>query len=274
MMMSPASSIPPSCSTVFSVISPAGNITQMARGFSASAFTISVSDPAAVAPFFANSSRGLALVSNTTQRCPAFIKRREMLPPMRPSPMMPICILHYSLKQVLVERCIDCVRQFLKAGIDMLKVYAQHATVAFHQHCEVAASLRCLDQSKAVGMSGHIYISRVIAGDLQKHTGVRAAFVGLPGRMLEARSETEAGGGTGLVADAGAHRGQGSRVRRIALDIGEQRHIVARLFARVHAAKMALQIAAKRVVAAEFGRVARIGVQSHAILAKNRHLFG
>ena len=156
----------------------------------------------------------------------------------------------------------------------MLEVNAQRTTVAFHQHREITAGLRGLDDPKAVGMTGHVDVGRVVAGDLQEHAGIRAAFVGLPGRMLEARSEAEAGRGAGLVADAGAHRGQRLRVRRIALDIGEQRDVVAGFHAGLHAAEMALQIAGKRVVPAEFGGVARIGVKSQSILAKHRRVFG
>src|SRR6185312_6915630 len=92
MMMSSLSRRLPRRSTVSSVILPAGNITQTARGFSSSAFTTSGSDPTAVAPSWASASRGLASASKTTQWCPAFIRRREMLPPMRPRPITPICI--------------------------------------------------------------------------------------------------------------------------------------------------------------------------------------
>ena len=87
--------------------------------------------------------------------------------------------------------------------------------------------LRRLHHAEAVGMAGHVDIGGIVAGDLQEHAGIRAALVGLPGRMLEARPEAEAGGGAGLVADARAHRGQRLRVRFVALDIGQQRDIVA-----------------------------------------------
>jgi hypothetical protein len=124
----------------------------------------------------------------------------------------------------------------------MLEVNAQRTTVAFHEHREVTAGLCGLDDPKAIGMVGYVDVGRVIAGDLQEHAGIRATFVGLTGRMLEARSEAEAGRGPRFVADARAHLGQRSCVRRIAFDIGEQRHVVARLCAGMHAAEMALQI--------------------------------
>ena len=84
--------------------------------------------------------------------------------------------------------------------------------------------------------------------------------------MLEARTEPEAGGGVGLVTDARAHRGHGSRVRLIAPDIRQKSHVVAGL----HAPEMALQISRQRIVPTELGGIARIGVESHAVLAKYR----
>src|SRR5271170_7421237 len=92
MMMSSRSRRLPRCSIVSSVTPPAGNISQTARGFSPSVVTRSAIDAAAVAPSFESASRDLALLAYTTQRCPAFIRRRDMLPPILPSPIIPICI--------------------------------------------------------------------------------------------------------------------------------------------------------------------------------------
>ena len=67
--------------------------------------------------------------------------------------------------------------------------------------------LRSRDQAER--RSGRaLVVGRVVAGDLKECAGIRAALVGLPGRMLKSRPETETGGGMGLVADAGSHRGQ------------------------------------------------------------------
>ena len=76
-------------------------------------------------------------------------------------------------------------------------------------------------------MAGHVDIGWIIAGDLQEDAGIRPALVGLSGRMLEARTEAEAGGGAGFVADPRAHPGQRLACDVVALDIGEQRHVVA-----------------------------------------------
>ena len=231
--------------------------------------TSSFSEADALAPSFASASRGFAVYVETTHWCPAFIRRRAMLPPMRPSPTMPICIVH-SLQIALFERRIHGASQLGQALVDVLEMDAQRAAAAFHQHLEIPARLRSLHHAEAVVMAGHVDVGRVIAGDLQEHAGIRAALVGLPGRMLEARSEAEAGRGAGLVADARAHRGQRLRVRFVALDVGEQRDVVAVRRAR---GRMALQIAGQCLVPAELAGVARIGVERHAVLAEDRRLF-
>src|ERR1035441_10564866 len=107
----------------------------------------------------------------------------------------------------------DLLRQ---TRIDIFEVDTQRATTALHQHLEIAAGLRCLHDAKAVVMTGYVDIHRIVAGDLQEYSGIRAAFVCLPGRMLEARSEAEAGSGKGLVANARSHRCQSLRVRLVA----------------------------------------------------------
>src|SRR5664280_2778205 len=261
MMMSSGSSCLPRRSTVSSVIRPAGSISQTARGFSLSALTRSSRDCTAVAPSFASASRGLALASNTTHWCPAFIKRRDILAPILPSPITPICICFAPYKNALFERRIHCAGKLRQARIDILEVNTQRAATALNQHLEVAAGLRGLHHAETVGMAGHVDVGWVIAGNLQEHAGIRAAFVGLPRRMLEARSEAEAGGGTGFVANARAHCSQRLGVRLVALDISQQRHVVARLCAGTDPPKMTFDIAGQRVVSTEFGGVARIGVE-------------
>ena len=104
---------------------------------------------------------------------------------------------------------------------------AQCAASSLHQYLEVAAGLRSLHDTEAVRMAWHIDISRIIAGDLQEHTGIRSTLVSLPGRMLEAGSEPDAGGGVRPVAKASAHCSQRLRVPLIAFDISEQCDVIA-----------------------------------------------
>ena len=106
---------------------------------------------------------------------------------------------------------------------------AQHAPVALGQHLEIAARLRRLDDAEGVFLARHREIVGVVAGDLQEHAAVRPALVGLPGRMQEARPEAEAGGDALAVADQDADVLQRVAMLLVALDIGEQRAIVAGL---------------------------------------------
>ncbi len=69
----------------------AGTISQTARG-GLSFPTKSSSEPAPVAPSPARPFTLAAFMSQTTHSWPAFIRRRTMLAPIRPRPIMPSCI--------------------------------------------------------------------------------------------------------------------------------------------------------------------------------------
>ena len=73
-------------------------------------------------------------------------------------------------------------------------MHDKNATSALGQHLEIAARLRCLDNAKRVRLFRHLEIIGVVAGDLQEHAAVGAAFVDLTGRMQEARPKPETGG--------------------------------------------------------------------------------
>src|SRR6185312_6307146 len=123
-------------------------------------------------------------------------------------------------------------------------------------------------------MAGDVEIGRVGAGDLQEDTRIRSPLVRLSGRVLETRPEAETGRRAGRIAKARTHGGQCLRVRRIALDIGEQRHIVAAPCAGMHTAEMALEIARQRVVPPKLVGIARISIESETLLAEQRLLRG
>ncbi len=91
MMMSPGLSRPASAVTVSSVGAPAGSITQTARG-AVSPATRPFRSAAGLAPSSASALMASALRSKTTHSWPARIRRRAMLPPMRPNPITPSCI--------------------------------------------------------------------------------------------------------------------------------------------------------------------------------------
>ena len=86
--------------------------------------------------------------------------------------------------------------------------------------------------------------------------------------MQETGSEAEAGRDPLPVAQMQARDFQKLLVLRIALDIGQQRHIVARL----HAVEMGAQVMGDGVAASELGDVHIVGVERDAVFAEERRL--
>src|ERR1700733_9618664 len=120
-----------------------------------------------------------------------------MLPPMRPSPIIPSCIASTPLFEGLFKRR----RQCREPGFDALsKMDAQHPPAALGEDAEIAACLCRLDHPEGIFLPRHRQILRVRTGDLQDHTAVRPALVDLTGRMQEARAEAETGRDFLLVA--------------------------------------------------------------------------
>ena len=95
-------------------------------------------------------------------------------------------------------------------------------------------------------MSGHRQIRGIVARDLQEDAGIRAALVGLPGGVKEARPEAEARGHALFVANRVANRLKLRFVRVVHLDVAEQREVIA----GVQAIQMRAQIAGERGVVA------------------------
>src|SRR5882724_2350699 len=199
-----------------------GCITQAVRGFS-SLLTKSSRELAPAAPSAASAATDLGSLSYTTAVCPFFISRRTMLPPIRPRPIMPSCILA-SLVQCFRYGGIKCCQ---RRGEVALEMNPQRPSSAFGEHVEIAACRRCLDDTKTRLLARHRQIPGVIGGDLQEHAAVRTALVGLAGRMQETRAEFGAGGDVALVAHRRTHFVQDADRAAVAGDIGQQRHIVA-----------------------------------------------
>src|SRR5882724_5564817 len=199
MMMSSFSSLGTRSCSVAST-TPAGTISQMARGFW-SFFTKSSSESEPVAPSPTSCLTVSALRSYTTQVWPLRIRRRTMLAPIRPRPIIPSCILSAPKLRIVRgklpresrNRLLHGFAKHFESGLQVLaEVHAQSAAPAFGENVEIAAGLGRLDDAERIFLAGHGEIGSVIAGNLQKDTAVRAAFVGLSRGMQEARSEAEA----------------------------------------------------------------------------------
>src|ERR1700748_1090612 len=116
-------------------------------------------------------------------------------------------------------------------------VYPQSASSPFGENVEVAARLRFLYDAERVGLSGHRQVLGIVAGDLQEDAAVRPALIGLPRRVLETRPEADASCRFGAVANQSTEPLHRVNMGGIALDIGEQRSVIA----RTDPAEMALQ---------------------------------
>src|SRR5581483_8774364 len=145
MIVSPGDSRPPNSSIVDSVGGPDGAITQTARGGS-SALTRSASDEDGAAPSLPAASRASALRSCTTTWCPPSMSRLVMLPPMRPSPTIPI----FMCSPDLVE------------GVDR---HPQHPAPVVEQALVVAESLGGDERAEVVRVPGDGKFRRGPAGD-------------------------------------------------------------------------------------------------------------
>ena len=127
-----------------------------------------------------------------------------MFAPIRPSPIMPICI-DGSLSE---RECSDAApvrhcagvsgasstrraRVSRPAATSVAEMDAERPAAALGEHREVAARLRRLDDAEGVRCPGTARSRGVVAGDLQEHARVRSALVGLAGRVQEARPEAE-----------------------------------------------------------------------------------
>ena len=135
----------------------------------------------------------------------------------------------------------------------------QRAAAAFRQHIEVATRLCRFDDAEAGLLAGDVQIGGVVRRDLQKHTVVRPAFIGLSGGMEEARAESDAGSNVPAIADRyanGVYRGD---VGVAAVEIGEGCNVVARLDAGEMRLEPLSQIATSTCFAQCVG-VRRIGV--------------
>ena len=122
---------------------------------------------------------------------------------------------------------------------------AQGSAAALGQDLEVPAGLRSFDHSERVLLPRNRQVGGIIAGDLQKHTAVWAALVGLSGGMQESWAEADAGRVVPLIAQQVTQLLQSRDMVRVHLDVGEQGEVVI----ASQPIQMRTKIASKRFVA-------------------------
>src|SRR6185312_16493206 len=123
---------------------------------------------------------------------------------------------------------------------------------------EITARLRRLYYAKSIFLSGNRHIHGIVTGDLEKDSGIGAAFVGLSGGVKEARAKTQTGSHALAVADGMTHGLQLLFMRGIHFNIAEQSAVVT----CIELAEMRMQQARKgRLAAAELPAFAHCGRQ-------------
>ena len=98
----------------------------------------------------------------------------------------------------------------------------KRAAMTFGEDLKITARLRRLDDAERERLTGDRQVVLVVAGDLQKHAGVRTAFVGLPRGVQEARAEAKARSQMPAVAHAVAHALKQGFVFGIHVDVAEE----------------------------------------------------
>ncbi len=148
-------------------------------------------------------------------------------------------------------------------------MHTERASSALGEHVEIAARLRRLDHAERVFGTRHREVRAVVRRHLEEHAAVRAALVGLTGRVQETGSELGRGRDVLRIADRLAHPLDPAPGSGLALDIGEHPDIVA----RADAPEMRAQDA-DRVGALQLGRVARVREEAECAVRGERLLVG
>src|ERR1700722_1731069 len=99
-------------------------------------------------------------------------------------------------------------------------MHPQSTAVAVSQHLEIATSLRRFHNAECVFLAGYGKVRGVVAGNLQKYSGVRSALVRLSGGMQKPGTKSEAGRDFFLVPDRMTDFLQLRLMCIVALDVG------------------------------------------------------
>src|SRR5215469_13734342 len=94
-----------------------------------------------------------------------------------------------NLRQRFVNCCRECLQPGFQIGSEM---HPQCSTTPFSEHLEVSACLSGFHDTERIFLAGNREVVRVVAGDLQKDSAVRAALISLPRRIQKPRTEPKA----------------------------------------------------------------------------------
>src|SRR5258708_4510298 len=130
--MSPGLSAASASARTASVTFPAGTMLQTTFGVCVSLPIISVTDPAASPPIWRRRSCASGEGSQPTTRCPRWIRRSAMLPPILPSPTIPISI-------AVLSPSSRCLRR--RAGGNLLWLLRAEAGESARPQVAVSAAL-------------------------------------------------------------------------------------------------------------------------------------
>src|SRR5258708_35166718 len=114
-----------------------------------------------------------------------------MLPPIRPSPTMPISTPLSLPSPLRGEGTPYCCSECFPTGRRVAaQRHPQHGQLARAEGLEVAQRLRLLEDREGERLAGDRHVARILLHDLQEKTRLRAAFVELPRRVEEPRPVT------------------------------------------------------------------------------------
>src|SRR5579864_9183755 len=151
-------------------------------------------------------------------------------------------------------------------------MHTQRSPFAIGQHLKVSTGLRRLYGSECVLLPRNRQIDSIVAGNLQEHASVRAAFIGLSGGMQETRAKAQAGCNVLTIAHGMAHGLQCFFMRTVHLDESQQGHVIA----RIELAEMRPQKASERAIGAgklvQVGCIALIGEKLNVAIIEKRGL--
>src|SRR5207247_7970889 len=106
-------------------------------------------------------------------------------------------------------------------------MHAQGAAATFGENGKIASGLRGLDDTESVFLPRHGQIAGAVTSDLQKNAAVRPAFVGLPGRVQKARTETKDCGDFFLITHSMPQALQPFFIFHIHRDVAEDCKVIA-----------------------------------------------